>query len=249
MAADTFLATASFNRDASARAKRLSEIGFRILQPKNLVELDDIIGELFPSPSTFSIPIDPGFNDPQGLTAAIAKWGMTASGELFAQQSWPWTIGRAASFVAVDLTDTVGPELQRLYGSPDTGPLACLMVAELTQSRNAQASRSFARNGLVKLSGEMFMKDCQALHNGNPKMTSMAMRFAENLRNLSNDDVKALANSFQPDADAALRAMIVELRSHNGTLDQSAIAAALKKAWDNGIQKMMTAELNRLAAE
>jgi len=159
------------------------------------------------------------------MVAMCAMWGLTANSKLFAARSWPWTVGRCTCLAICNLTDTINPELQRLYASPDAGPLADLVVAELTRSVSPQTSRMFARSGLVKLSPELFENDCHALFGGNERLTPMAMGIAQNLRDLNDDDVDAVATQLPAKSASAFRAVVAELKAHDGQVSKGDIAA------------------------
>jgi hypothetical protein len=231
--------------------QKLAEIAGRVVGTREFGQLGDLFLGLLPAndSDSFFLPIDNDFTRPQGMAAMCAMAGLTANNRLFAARSWPWTVGRSACFAMCNLTGPIEPELQRLYSSPDTGPLANLVVAEWVRSISPEQSRIFARNGLVKLSPELFAKDCQALFNGNLRMTAMALQIAENLRSLSDDDIEVIATQIPSNSAAAFRATVKELKFHPGPITPDTIAAALRKAWDSCLHRTMEKELNSLAAQ
>jgi hypothetical protein len=225
--------------------KRMVIIAGRIVQPKILQGIDD----LFARPKNdFSLPIDLSISRPQGMVAVCAMWGLTANSKLFESTSWPWTVNRCACFALCNLPKLVEPELRRLYESPTTGPLACLVVAELAKSVNPQASRNFARSGLVKLSPDLFASDCAALLR-NPKLAGTMLQVAENLRTLGDDDIDTVAMHLPPKAAVVFRAVQKELKATSGPITLNRLTDTFRTAWNNGLHETVEDELNRSAAQ
>jgi hypothetical protein len=232
--------------------RKIAQVVGRLLDAKSLDPFDDLLEGIFTfdtGPSDFVLPVDINAAHPEGIYARIAGWGLIANDRMFQRRSWPWTVCRSYCMVMFNRPDVILPELQRMADSPDTGPLACLVNAELSRSGNPHLSQALANKGLAELSPEAFAKDAQVLFNGNAQMQAIALQLAENLRDLSDEDVEAVATQLSPNAAAVFRAALADLRKHQGHLTSEQLAAALAVTWNNGVRTMMEAELNRLAAQ
>jgi hypothetical protein len=235
--------------EAPEQHRALAQISARVLDAKVLAPLDNMLEGIFGDGTNgFTLPVDEDFTQPGGLAGMAGGYGLQINSRLFASRTWPATLLRCFCFYLIDRGQAVGPEMDRLYADPDSGPLACLVTAELLHWRFPQPSQSFARHGLGRLSADAFAKDCSAMFAGNAQMSSLAIQLVDNLRKLTDADVQALASQLSPKPAAALNAFIAKLRSHQGLVTEQLIRDALSRAWTAGLQDSFESELNRLAA-
>jgi hypothetical protein len=236
----------------AAQRRKIAQVADRLLNLSSLEPLDDLLRGVFTfnsGPDAFVLPVDLNATHPEGIYEKIAGWGLVINDRLFQRRSWPWTIVRSYCMAMFNRTDAVLPELKRMADSPDTGPLACLANAALSHSANPSLSQAFANKGLAELSSAAFVKDAEALFDGNSQMQAIALQLADNCRQLSDDEVEAVETQLSPDVSKPLHAALTELRKHQGRPTADQIASALAAAWDNGGRSLVEAALNRFAAQ
>ncbi len=224
---------------------RLSTVVSRILTRDALKPLDDI------SPSAndvFSMP------EPMASNSSLGDW-FYASGqmmlpladELFARQSWAWTLLRQTGFALTGHSENLEAELGRLSVSPDTGPLANLTTAELLSYSSPPLSKYFANRGLKALSATAFDKDIQSMLAPNTGAAQIIAIITKNIQNLSDADIDTLKTSLPPAASKPLLVAIQELQAHKDSPVEASLPSAFAKAWNAGLSVPIEAELHRLA--
>ena len=141
----------------------------------------------------FEIPRDYRFGFDNPLSAfPIASLGILAPDTLFARRSWPWTLWRETTFLAVSRPRYAMTELNRIYKSPTSGPVALLLAAAMASKRNPKAANMLARRGLERLTLDYFRLDYNSLFADGYLSREIAIWIAEDLRSIQEEDVELL---------------------------------------------------------
>jgi hypothetical protein len=194
--------------------------------------------------AAFIIPPDEA-SAPNGASPLdfVAAWSLQHHGKLIASESW---LGTTLSEIALGLSrrpDLAGKGWQRIATSPDTGPLACLMAAHCVNPQNA---RSFAIEGLTRLSSEDFLHDCRPLRDGDGVLPVTLRNLLKRLASLDDSSIKSLAAILSPaDADF-LREIVRILRQPGVVPSETVLTPALEQWWDTAMRTRVSGALRRL---
>lgn len=178
--------------------------------------------------------------NPLDYGAALA---LSHRGELVAPESW---IGILICENALSLSrraDLAGKGWERLFTSPDTGPLACFVAAHCV---NPEAARAFAISGLTRLTRENFRADYEPLLEGDGILPATTTNLLARLATLSDPEIESLAVLLsRPDA-AALRETVRVLRQPGITPGESSLGPVLDLWWDGSLHSRLSAALRQL---
>jgi hypothetical protein len=202
-------------------------------------------------PEPFVVPADP-----PATTAAAHAMGTTMAfglvfgyvNEIFAKGSWPWTLAREGAFVAGGKGQYTGMELQRLYDSPDTGPLGHWAIAKWLTSIKSPHAKAFAAGGLQKLSTSSFRRDMRLLFEGDTALRRVADNMLAALPDLDDEDVEALVRILPADTGSFLRRCVVQLRADPGRAFGEVLGEALDEYWATSLRPAVERQLRELAA-
>ncbi len=197
----------------------------------------------------FSIPADETDRAlaQNSLSAFFAAFGFRYCNEFFPKYSWPWTIARESVFVLAHQGIYADAELKRLYQSEDTGPVGCLLIAEVLARMNSPAARTFAIGGLVRLSAADFRHDCRLLLQGNSGLARAVSNMMKTLRDMPSEEVNALAAAL-PSAEAGLLKDCAQaLRSAPTQPLPENLAPALNAYWEKSLRAQVRGALLKLS--
>lgn len=167
---------------------------------------------------------------------AIA-FGLPTAEWLFPRESWPWTLCRETALTVAGRPNYLGAELQRVYASPETGPLCCLAVASLSRLAKVNYADAFATRGLAVLDRHAFLRDCRPLLDQRTVCGQCAHRIAEALCVLDEDDAQLLGRELLKDDAGILEAAIGEFRRDRTRPVEAALSDALAAAWEAGLRR------------
>ena len=136
-----------------------------------------------------------------------------------------------------------GAGWQRLYESPDIGPLGFWVIA-----RNANAATSqFAIRGMTRLSHDDFHNDCRALLEGDAILNECLRNILEAARGLSDADVASLCGLMNAADARVFRSGVSALRKTTGPVNIANLAPALDEWWDGALRARVSMALRELA--
>ena len=205
--------------------------------------------ELDPPNREFEIQRDyrGGFDNP--LSAyLIASFGILAPDTLFPRRSWPWTLWREIVFLTVSRPKYLGGELERIYQSPSSGPVA-LLAAATAIKRNPQVANLIARRGLERLTIEYFRNDFDTLLAADYLSGEIAVWIAEDLRSMKEEDVELLGRGLLGESSGLLSEAARFLRDHPSMPIDRALSQALDDCWRGGLAERVRAALEALVTD
>lgn len=159
----------------------------------------------------FILPSDPKpENDGwwEFLTSA-APLAVVHADQIFPRNSWPWVLLRQAAYVTERRDAYLTDDLANLYSRRDAGPICQLLCACLTTNLAPQTSRRFAARGLERLSAAEFQKDMAELLRPDYPLGQAALRMAQTLRDLSDEEAQVFDGTLP-------RAIVEQLRGAKG---------------------------------
>ena len=176
----------------------------------------------------------------------ITGWLLGHGDELFAPRSWAWTLFREACFVARGKARYTDEALARIYESAATGPLGCLVTAELLSHFQPALARKFAARGLERLSVADFCRDYRSFLEGNSIASQCGQRLAARLRALDEEQVTALAKLESPALGEFLREGARRLRAAQDQPVLESLTPALDSYWEQELKGQVTIALKAL---
>jgi hypothetical protein len=222
-------------------AKALS----KILNRQTLAPWDQSMTGVNLGTQTFFIPVEQtdGPNANQEVLAMISAIVFRFSDDFFPKQSWPWTAARESVFVLKGQSQYTDSELQRLYDSPDTGPLGFLTISKLLERANSPAARPFATRGLVRLGADDFHKDARLFLQDNSVLAKSVHNMARALGQLNDQEVDSLASIFPVELGDFLREAARQLRRNPTASLEDALSPALDHLWEGSLKAQVRTAL------
>jgi hypothetical protein len=213
----------------------------RLLAQQVLAPLDEFVLRLTDDEEeTFSVPL----SEPESLeqanrtmTAMMAAWVFRHCHELFPPKSWPWTVARETVFVLTGKAKYTDLELQRLYESKEVGPIGYLTIAKLLAHIQSPAATAFAMRGLARLSGDDFRKDYRLVLEGQLPFAQSIEKTAEALRDLTDEEIEALAGILPDKFGDSLRSTVQLMREGEGKPIRETLAIAFDRLWDRFLRR------------
>lgn len=220
----------------------------KLLGPTVLAPIDQAMSTDKPT-EAFSIPMDETDRAlaQNSLSAFFAAFGFRYCNEFFPKYSWPWTVARESVFVLAQQATYTDAELTRLYESDDTGPLGCLVIAELLTRVNSPAARTFAGRGLTRLSAAGFRNDCRLFLEGKSGLARVFANMTIALREMPPEEVEALAAALPTDEAGFLKDCAHALRAAPAQPLPESLGPALDKYWDKSLRAQIEAALLKLS--
>jgi hypothetical protein len=217
-------------------------LGITVLAP-----LDQALGTSNPA-EPFTIPADESdlALTQNSLSAFFAAFGFRYCNDFFPKYSWPWTLARESVFVLAHHATYADAELQRLYESDATGPLGCLIIAELLAKMNSPAARTFVVQGLTRLSATDFRSDCRLFLEGESGLARAFSNMTVVLREMPIEEVDALAAALPADEASFLKDCAQALRSAPAQPLAVSLRPALDKYWTQSLRARLRAALLKL---
>ncbi len=227
--------------DALTVLHRLLDLG--ILQP-----LDQIATTpRKESGVTFRIPGSKGARSSNWLSGdTMARIGVPFADNLFARNSWMWTVWRESFYAAAGQTRFTSQQLQRLYDSPELGPMGCLAICHLlSHVDNKAIAERFAARGLRRANTDGFRSDYAPLLDREYPIGSLLHQTAEILGNLTPWEAEKLAQGIRPDLRPLFLACATEFREHREKPAAESLPLVLDQVWNAGLRELTIAQLNR----
>lgn len=169
-----------------------------------------------------------------------------AADKAFARESWPWTLSRQAILTYAGLTESFQPEMERMLGSNQVGPIGYLVAAKWLNRTNPRAATSLARIGLEHLADADFALDVRALMAGGAAGRSIE-QWADHLRRLPEREAHDLAEALPAGARAPTDEFIRALGARRAEPIETGLPAALQEAWASSWREAVRKELQALA--
>ena len=235
------------NVTATQRTRALAAMS-KLLNPEVFYPMDRLFGG--DETNTFTVPMDEvdqaiGQNS---VAAFFSGFAFEYGSELFPKYSWPWTISRETAFVVMNQGRYTDVELDRLYRSEDTGPVGCLVIANLLSAAGVPAAQTFASQGSMRLGADGFLRDCNLFLRGQSGLAHSFDRTAEALRNLPEEELAALVAILPgPEADL-LRESGAALRARPDAAPATVLAPALGKYWEQSLRAKVRESLRQLTS-
>ena len=201
----------------------------------------------------FEIPEEsrPGGGGPvAAVMTTAAQWFLEASDLMFQPRSWPWTVSRDMAFLSRNQPAYVGPDMLDISASSETGPIGCLITAQLLKSLNPAAAKILATRGLERLSTDAFRSDCRLLLDEHYIAGRFAARLAATLGALDELDLDAFVEPMNAAQAEFIRdcAQRVHAAKPGQPLIET-IAPALDGYWENELKQNVANQLKQLANE
>jgi hypothetical protein len=181
------------------------------------------------------------------LSALYAAFGFRYCNALFPKYSWPWTIARESVFLLANQTTYTDSELQRLYQSEDTGPMGCLVIAELLARLNSPSAKTFAIGGLTRLGPAHFRNECRVLLEGQSGLARAFSNMASVLREMPSEELEALAAVLPADEATFLKECDRDLRSAPNEPLSASLRPALDAYWESSLRARVRQLLLKLS--
>ena len=140
-------------------------------------------------------------------------------------------------------------ELQKLYASDSSGPLAFLTASTLLRFTSVDASRLYAARGLEKLALDDFRKDYRLLLDDNSTAGRTVVRMAPDFRAMSDQEVEQLAKFYSVADSIYFRAAVRTLRSDRKKPLKEALADFIDACWKAGLQQRVKDALDALSRD
>jgi len=198
---------------------------------------------------SFSIPLDAADAALAGnsLSALYAAFGFRYCNALFPKYSWPWTIARESVFLLANRATYTDSELQRLYESEDTGPMGCLVIADLLAKLNSPSAKTFAIGGLTRLGSAHFRNECRVLLEGQSGLARAFSNMTSVLREMPAEELEALAAVLPADESTFLKDCARDLRSAPNEPISASLRPALDAYWESSLRAQVRQLLLKLS--
>jgi hypothetical protein len=188
----------------------------------------------------------------EDMTAKTMEWlsavAFRVSNDVFARDSWPWTLSRETVFILGGKGMYSGLVLERLYGSGEMGPLGYLTTARVMGRISPQMGTAFAVRGLEKLSVEDFRKDIDAFLKGDAVLGRCLIEAGEALRELSDAEVDVLISVFPDERQGPVRRSLEILRKDKSRPVREVLPAACDELWREFLREKVKAILQKMAS-
>jgi hypothetical protein len=189
-------------------------------------------------PDKFTIPSDSGRDDFQFNFAnpfGMFSYGLLCNDFLFPWGSWPWSEMQQGFSFYQNRFEGFAAEANRLYGSPESGPLCSFVSGWLfLQTQPTNPGRVlFAELGLQRLDKKAFLKDCQPFLSKDRIVGQCLRKAFAAYRALGNEEVIELTSGFD-DKDLRLFAKYDRMlrENPNKSFDKAA-PELLGELWDD----------------
>ena len=167
-------------------------------------------------------------------------------GGLCSWGSWPARLLMEAFSLYVRQSTDALPDLRGLSGAPNTGPVSCLVAAELADYFKLPVARTLARRGLQSLTTAGFRADCRPFLDGDSGLGRSAARMCAELRELSSAEVDALANSLPPIPAGILRQAYQTLRANPSQRPDAFLGPFLDVTWNTVLRPRVEVALRKI---
>jgi len=173
----------------------------------------------------------------------MARYG----GRICPWGSWPTRLLMDGCQLSSSQSTNAIQDLQSLCAAGDTGPLRCLMAAELASYFKFPVASSLAQKGLQCLSTTGFRADCSPLFEGDSGSAQSFANMCAVLRRLPSADIDGLAGSLPASAGTLLKKAHQELRTAPLQPPTAFLGSFLDESW-NTLRPPVEAALRDLAS-
>ena len=201
-----------------------------------------------PDSEEFYVPFQPvtGQNSMSLFISLAAGFVIDKSDAVWPRNSWPWTLVRETGFTLAGQNPYTGLELERLFGSEQTGPLGCWAAAALLARINAPLAEKFARRSLDQLHFDQFEKDLGFLLDPKNAAGQLAAEALKEIGHLKETDVDALTIVLGTNATRLTRAIALAARTKTNQVPVAILEPALTEAWTPLLQPEIAGAVNAL---
>ncbi|MDY0166743.1 MAG: hypothetical protein RBS80_09385 [Thermoguttaceae bacterium] len=165
---------------------------------------------------------------------------------LFPRRSWPWTAIRSMVLRCAGETQWAWADVNCLYHSAETGPLCCLVAANLLRHSTPAAARAFSDLGLERLSLQRFRDDCRPLLDDRGAIGRCLAGAAESVRTMDETEIEALAAALPAPYGEYLAEARRVLRRDPDRQTKDALGEVLDRLWEVGLKNQLQAALQGL---
>ena len=199
----------------------------------------------------FVIPMDRDLIQPTaaGMIALMAEWLLQKTDDLLTPRSWPWTLLREGCFVAQGKSRYGQEALKEAYTSAETGPVGCLVLAELLGRFQPPLAREAAAHGLERLSAADMRRDWRLLLKGDSIVSQCCQALAVSLRDMDEAQLDALLKEQSSETGQFIRDCLQKLRANKEQPVFEALAPALDAWWERGLKDRVAAALQAHVAD
>jgi hypothetical protein len=181
---------------------------------------------------------------PGGGPAAIAGGlAFDAANHLFPRDTWAWTVMREAALNVSGRGKYTQHELQRLYESPESGPLCQLAIAALLNAARSPHAGRFAGRGLERLTVVDFQNDYRPLLDGDYVAGACLLKAAEVARELTDEEAEAVGRALLGDEARYFVEAARILRERRDEPIEAALPDALDALWERGLLPLVSSAL------
>jgi hypothetical protein len=181
------------------------------------------------------------------LTVA-AQWVLKGGDLIFPPRSWPSTFLRDLALLSRNQQRYLQADMAEIFGSDDTGPIACLAAAGLLQCLGSPTANMAAARGLQRLSADAFRDDCRLFLDERYVAGQFAARLAAALGALNEPELEALVAPMPAARAEFIRDCARRLRAApNGQPVFATIAPALDTSWEKGLKQNVAKALRKIA--
>lgn len=229
------------------RLTALQKAGLR-LAPEILTMVEQTPAMLFAEHDEvarrFNVPVD-GDVTP-GLKMGAMSIGL--AGRVVPRPSWLWTICREVGLAMSGESKFLLVETQSMFGAGSSaGPVTHLVGAYLFRKLNkAQLSEMLAKQGLENLTLAMFRSEFQPLIGMPSPLQKLIFEQFEALRQLSDDDLRALLADWLPSGDerqSLVDQCVRRIRGRRGSSIAVAVSETLVLLWPEVISPHLKSAL------
>jgi hypothetical protein len=182
--------------------------------------------------------------------ATCAQLILVGGDEILPVRTWPWTLAREFAFLVRGQQDYLLLDLHDIYDSKETGPIGCLVTAQLLESQNSPLAKAMAVRGLERLSADDFRRDYRLFLDENKLCGRLATVLIVTVCNWDEQELNALMEPMPPPISDFIRDCVARL--HVAKKDQpfvETIAPALDAFWEKGLKRNTTDSLTKIANE
>jgi hypothetical protein len=184
-----------------------------------------------------------------GSSQGFFGMGLGLAENLFPRDSWCATFIREVVLAANGKAAYTQQELNRLYASPETGPLCCLTAAMILKRAGLPQSEAFATRGLAALDTESLLRDARPLMDEQGMIGLLVRQTAESLRSLDEVESAVLVRRLPEEDVPWLNEALGALRAQKEAPLDEALSQALSAAWEQGLRARVEAALESYLPE
>lgn len=221
-------------------------IARKLLAAGILSPLDALCNTKNDADSKFQLRGDCSFAQ-SGVTGLAAQTALYATDSIFPRDSWPWTLTREISLMAVGRSNHSLDHLSDLYGSAESGPVCCLAAGSMAFWIEPNGGpKMFGKKGLKRLDVKNFRNDYRFLLQPNHPIAKHVNDVVAALRTLDDDDIAYLLKKVSPERARILKAGFETLRQHPDKTAVDLLPQVLDAAWEAGLRETVKTGLESL---